>query len=110
MNFEVVKLPIMRKASGSGMNNVLRLITMCYVLLIIPGGLIYLGIILFTDLRGKELFNSFLPVALVLLIMFVYYLIRPGRLLGFSRPKHEGQSEEQISSESHNTPRQSEQK
>jgi hypothetical protein len=57
---------------------------MCYVLLIIPGVLIYGGIRLFTELRGRELFNSFLPVVLILLILYIYYLIRPFRLLGIS--------------------------
>jgi hypothetical protein len=66
------------------MNRFLRVITMCYVLLIIPGVLIYGGIRLFTELRGRELFNSFLPVVLILLILYIYYPIRPFRLLGIS--------------------------
>jgi hypothetical protein len=61
---------------------VLRTIILCYVLLIIPSLLVYGGMLLFTDLRGKALFNGFIPVVLVLLIVYIYYLIRPFRLLG----------------------------
>jgi hypothetical protein len=63
----------------------LRTITLCYVLLIMPSLLVYGGMLLFTDLRGRELFNGFFPVVLVLLIVYIYYLIRPFRLLGITK-------------------------
>ncbi len=72
----------MRKSPRLPIKKTLHAITMCYVLLIIPAVLVYGGMYFFTDMRGKELFNSFLPVALILLIFYIYYLIRPGRLFG----------------------------
>jgi hypothetical protein len=84
MIFVVSKTSIMGKSSRLPMHRILRMITMCYILLIIPAALVYSGMYLFTDMRGKELFNSFLPVALILLVLYIYYLIRPGRLLGTS--------------------------
>ena len=66
------------------MNKVLRAIAMCYLLAIIPAILIYGGIRLLTDLRGKALFYSFLPVALALVILYLYYLLRPFRFLGWT--------------------------
>lgn len=68
----------------SGLNKIFRLITIGYLLLIIPGVAVYAGMRWLTDLRGRALFNSFLPVVLLLLILYIYYLVRPFRLLGIS--------------------------
>ena len=67
----------MPKSNRHQSNRILKAIAMCYVVLIIPATLVYGGMRLFTDLRGKALFNSFFPIALVLLILYIYYLIHP---------------------------------
>ncbi len=74
----------MGKNARLPMNKLLRVITMGYVLVIIPAAIVYSGMYLLTDMRGKDLFDSFLPVAILLLLFYFYYLIRPGRLFGSS--------------------------
>lgn len=61
---------------------------MVYILVILPGALIYLSLLWFTEMRGRQLFNAFLPSALVFLILYLLYKLWPvlGQL-GFNDPK-----------------------
>ncbi len=53
---------------------------MFYLLVAFPLLLIYLVLLLLTDLRGKILCYSMLPAGIVLLAYYIISLIRPGFL------------------------------
>ena len=72
----------MPKKETTRTNRILREIAMCYLLLVIPAVFVYGGMRLFTDLRGKALFNSYLPAILIIAIIYLYYLLRPLRWFG----------------------------
>ena len=64
-------------------NKIRRGILMFYLLFGFPALLTYGVITLFTDLKGRLLLYSMLPVLAVLMIIFILYLVRPARFFRF---------------------------
>jgi hypothetical protein len=60
-----------------------RKIVMAYLVFVFPTLLIFLALHLFTTLRGPRLYISMIPVAIVLLIIYIAYLIQPRRFFRF---------------------------
>ncbi len=66
-----------QKSRGEATNAFLRKLTIGYVLVVLPAALIYLSLCWLTELKGRHLFDAFLPSALVFVILYLIYLFWP---------------------------------